>query len=186
VSSVPSSGHFESLSNWFCGQAWLERKMRFFVFRSGKSRRGSRLANRQPRGVSEGILEGPAPMMRPCLRKNMSSPRYSFPVRKREVEGPQGNVFTERIVHTSGTQLLSWVSWDLVLGLSQLRERERETWLMTWGNSPREDRVNQPVVGESQEVHWPWGGSLWARVAMAALVWDHGSQKSSSDPSKFI
>jgi hypothetical protein len=49
----------------------LERKMRFFVFRSGKSHRGSKLASRQPRGVSEGILEGPVPMVIPGLRKNV-------------------------------------------------------------------------------------------------------------------
>jgi hypothetical protein len=58
--------------------------------------------------------------------------------------------------------------------------------MAAWGNSPKEDRINQPVVGTLQEAHWPWRGSLWARVAMAAVVWDQGSWQSSSDPSKFI
>jgi hypothetical protein len=49
----------------------LERKMSFWALRSGKSFKGSRLANRQPRGVSERNLEGSVPMVRPGPRKNM-------------------------------------------------------------------------------------------------------------------
>jgi hypothetical protein len=45
--------------------------MRFWALRSGESHKGLRLARRQPIGVSEGILEGPVPMVRPGLRKNM-------------------------------------------------------------------------------------------------------------------
>jgi hypothetical protein len=45
--------------------------MSFGALRSGESHKGSRLASRQPRGVSERILEGPVPMVRPSPRKNM-------------------------------------------------------------------------------------------------------------------
>jgi hypothetical protein len=103
----------------------LERKMSFFVFRLGKSHKGLRLANRQPKGVSEGILEGPMPMVRPGPRKNIAGVPEMM---KQRSGGPQGNVFTERIIHASGTWFLRRVSWDLVLGFltNQDRERERE------------------------------------------------------------
>jgi hypothetical protein len=82
----------------------IGKKNELFAFRSGKSHRGLRLANRQPRGVSEGILEGPVPMMRPCLRKNMVGvPEIFLSWMKQRSGGPQGNVFTERIIHASGT-----------------------------------------------------------------------------------
>jgi hypothetical protein len=86
----------------------LERIMSFFAFRSGKSHRGSRLAKRQSREVSEGILEGPAPMMRPGSRKNVANvPKILLSWMKQRSGGPQGNVFTERIAHASGTRLLT-------------------------------------------------------------------------------
>jgi hypothetical protein len=86
----------------------LERKISFFAFRSGESRRGLKLANRQPRGVSEGILEGLAPMMRPCPRKNMVGiPEIFLSWMKQRSGGLQGNVFTERNAHTAGTWFLS-------------------------------------------------------------------------------
>jgi hypothetical protein len=69
------------------------------------------------RGVSEGILEGPVPMVRRGPRKNMVGiPKILLSWMKQRSEGPQGNVFTERIVHAPGTRFLGGVSWDLVLG----------------------------------------------------------------------
>jgi hypothetical protein len=95
------------------------KKNEFFAFRSGESRRGLRLANRQSRGVSKGTLEGPVPMVRPVLRKNLAGiPEILFSWMKQRSGGPQGNIFTERIVHTSGTRFLRQVSQDLVLGFS--------------------------------------------------------------------
>jgi hypothetical protein len=139
----------------------LERKMSFFAFRSGKSHRGLRLANRQPRGVSEGILEGPVPMMRPCPRKNIASIPEIFLSWTRQRNGG----ISRELLHWEDHPCLR----NRVPELSDLQpstrifptKRGREPWLMTWGRSPREDRVNQLVVGELQEVHWPWGGSLW-------------------------
>jgi hypothetical protein len=91
--------------------------MSFWALRSGESCKASRLASRQPRGVSEGILEGLVPMVRPGPRKNMVGiPKILLSWTKHRSGGPQGNVFTERIIHAPGTQLLGGVSWDLVLG----------------------------------------------------------------------
>jgi hypothetical protein len=82
--------------------------MSFQTFRSGESHRGSRLANRQPSGVSEGILEGPVPMVRPSPRKNIAGvPEILLSWTKQRSGGPQGNIFTERIVHASGTRFLN-------------------------------------------------------------------------------
>jgi hypothetical protein len=91
--------------------------MSFWTLRSGESHKGLRLASRQPRGVSEGILEGPVPMVRPGPRKNMVGVRkILLSWMKQRNGGPQGNVFTERIVHAPGTWFLGGVSRDLVLG----------------------------------------------------------------------
>jgi hypothetical protein len=116
-SRVPLSVHFESLSNWYFGQPCLERQMSLGALRSGESHKGLRLASRQPRGLSEGILEGPVPMVRPSPRKNMVGlPKILLPWMKQRSGGPQGSIFTERIVHVPGTWFLGGVSWDLVLG----------------------------------------------------------------------
>jgi hypothetical protein len=91
--------------------------MSFWALRSGESHKGSRLASRQPRGVSEGILECPVPMVRPGRRKNMMGvPKIWLSWTKQWSGVPQGNVFTERIVHAPRAQFLRGVSWDLVLG----------------------------------------------------------------------
>jgi hypothetical protein len=43
-------------------------------------------------------------MMRPSLRKNMAGiPEILLSWTKQRSGEPQGNVFTERIIHTSGT-----------------------------------------------------------------------------------
>jgi hypothetical protein len=90
--------------------------MSFWALRSGESCKGSKLASRQPRGVSEEILEGPVPMVRPGPRKNMVGvPKILLSWTKERSGGPQGNISTERIVHTPGTQFLRGVSRDLVL-----------------------------------------------------------------------
>jgi hypothetical protein len=81
--------------------------MSFWALRSGESHKGLRLASRQPRGVFEGILEGPVPMMRSSLRKHMAGiPEILLSWMKQRSGGPQGNIFTERIVYTSGTRFL--------------------------------------------------------------------------------
>jgi hypothetical protein len=91
--------------------------MSFWALRSGESCKDLRLASRQPRGVSEGILEGPVPKVRPGQRKNMVGvPKILLSWTKQRSGGPQGNVFNERIVHGPGTWFLGGVSQDLVLG----------------------------------------------------------------------
>jgi hypothetical protein len=131
--------------------------MSFWGLRSGESCKGSRLASRQPRGVSEGILEGPVPMVRPGPRKNMAGiPEILLSWTKQRSGGSQGNVFTERIVHTLGTWFLS----QCELGPStrifdQLRERERATTHgakeLTKGG-PRKSTSDGRVY---MEAHWP-------------------------------
>jgi hypothetical protein len=70
--------------------------MSFGALRSDESHKGSRLARRQPRGVSEQILEGPVPMVRPGPRKNMAGiPKILLSWTKQRSGGPQGNVFTK-------------------------------------------------------------------------------------------
>jgi hypothetical protein len=50
------------------------------------------LARRHPNGESEGILDGPTPMVRPDLRRDMAGvPKISGPQeRERNVEHPEG------------------------------------------------------------------------------------------------
>jgi hypothetical protein len=56
-------------------------------------------------------------MMRPSLRKNMVGiPKIFLSWTKQRSGGPQGNVFTKRIVYTPGTRFLGGVNQDLVLG----------------------------------------------------------------------
>jgi hypothetical protein len=56
-------------------------------------------------------------MVRPGLRKNMVGvPKILLSWTKQRSGGPQGNIFTERIVHAPGTWFLGGVSWDPVLG----------------------------------------------------------------------
>jgi hypothetical protein len=54
--------------------------------------RGPRLVRRHPSGESEGIVDGPTPMVRPDLRRDMVGiPKISFPQeRERNVEYPEG------------------------------------------------------------------------------------------------
>jgi hypothetical protein len=104
-----------------------EEKRGFFAFRSGKRRRGSRLANRQPRGVSEGILEGPAPMMRPNPRNYMAGiPKILLSWTKQRSGGSQGNIFTERIIHAPRSQFLGLCESGPSTRIFPNRERERE------------------------------------------------------------
>jgi hypothetical protein len=94
--------------------------------------------------------------------------RYFFPGWNREVEDLKG------MSSPRGSFMLqepgSWadVCRDLVLGFFPT-ERERG---MT--HDPRELTKGRPRkstgVGWVMGVHWPWGGSLWVRVVMAALV----------------
>jgi hypothetical protein len=44
-------------------------KMSFCGLRSGVRQRDPRLARRQPNGESEGVWDGPTPMVRPQLRR---------------------------------------------------------------------------------------------------------------------
>jgi hypothetical protein len=82
--------------------------MRFGAFRSGESHRGSRLASRQPSGKPEGSLEGSVPMMRPSPRKKIAGvPKILLSWTKQRRGGPQGNIFTERVVYAPGTWFLS-------------------------------------------------------------------------------
>jgi hypothetical protein len=91
--------------------------MSFWALRSSEGCKGLRLASRQPRGVSEGSLEGPVPMVRPGPRKNIVGiPKILLSWMKQRSGGPQGNIFTKRIVHAPGTWFLGGVSQDLVLG----------------------------------------------------------------------
>jgi hypothetical protein len=56
-------------------------------------------------------------MVRPSLRKNMVGiPKILLSWTKQRSGGPQGNVFTERIIHAPGAQFLRGVNWYLVLG----------------------------------------------------------------------
>jgi hypothetical protein len=94
---VPLSGHLETLCNGYWGHALLQRKMSFQALRSGERHRGPRLARRHPNGESEGILDGPTPIVRPDLSIDMAGiPEISGPQeRERERCGvPRGNVFT--------------------------------------------------------------------------------------------
>jgi hypothetical protein len=68
---VPLSGHLEALSNGY----WGQRKMSFWGLRSGIRGRVPRWARRHLNGKSEGILDGPTPMVRPELRRGYD--RYS-------------------------------------------------------------------------------------------------------------
>jgi hypothetical protein len=75
--------------------------MSFRVLRSGMRGRGPRLARRHPNGESEGILEGPTPMVRPDLRRDMEGiPEISGPQeRERNVEHTTQR---ERLHHGGG------------------------------------------------------------------------------------
>jgi hypothetical protein len=56
-------------------------------------------------------------MVRPGPRKNMVGvPKILLSWMKQRSGGPQGNFFTERIVHSPGTWFLGGVNRDLVLG----------------------------------------------------------------------
>jgi hypothetical protein len=77
--------------------------MSFQGLRSDVRHRGPRLARRHPNGESEGILDGPIPMVRPDLRRDMAEvPEISGPQeRERERDrgrercgAPRGNAFT--------------------------------------------------------------------------------------------
>jgi hypothetical protein len=55
-------------------------------------------------------------MVRPGLKKNMVGiPKILLSWKKQRSGGPQGNVFTERIVHAQGSQFLGGVSQNLVI-----------------------------------------------------------------------
>jgi hypothetical protein len=54
---VPNSGHFEELTNLYCGQICVEKWMRFVCFKSPFRPNFVRLCRRHPRDESEGILE---------------------------------------------------------------------------------------------------------------------------------
>jgi hypothetical protein len=58
--------------------------------------KGPRLARRHPNGESEGILDGPTPMVRSDLRRDMPGvSKISGPQeRKREMWNTQVNIFT--------------------------------------------------------------------------------------------
>jgi hypothetical protein len=43
-------------------------------------------------------------------------PKILLSWKKQRSGGPQGNIFTERIVQAPGTKFLGVVSWDLVQG----------------------------------------------------------------------
>jgi hypothetical protein len=56
-------------------------------------------------------------MVRPGMSKNIVGiPKILLSWMKQRSGGPQGNVFTKRIIHTPGTWFLGGVSQDLVLG----------------------------------------------------------------------
>jgi hypothetical protein len=56
-------------------------------------------------------------MVRPCSRKNMAGVSEIFlSWMKQRSGGPQGNIFIKRIIYAPGTQFLSQVGRDLVLG----------------------------------------------------------------------
>jgi hypothetical protein len=62
--------------------------MSFRDLRSGVRHRAPRLARRYPKGESEGVLDGPTPMVRPDLRRDM--------VGVTEISGPQERESTQR------------------------------------------------------------------------------------------
>jgi hypothetical protein len=65
--------------------------------------------------VSEGILEGPVPMVKLSPRKNMVGvPEILLSWMTQRSGGPQGNIFTKRIIHSSRTFFLK----ILALGFS--------------------------------------------------------------------
>jgi hypothetical protein len=53
---VPNLGHFEELSNLYCGQICVEKQMRYVCFKLFRPN-FVRLLRRHLRGESEGILE---------------------------------------------------------------------------------------------------------------------------------
>jgi hypothetical protein len=102
--------------------------MSFWAMRSGESHKGSRLASRQPKGGSEGILEGPVPMVQLGPRKNMVGvPKILLSWMKQRSGGPQGNVFTERIVHTPRNLVPGGNELGPSTMILTTRERERNT-----------------------------------------------------------
>jgi hypothetical protein len=66
--------------------------MSFWGLRSVVRCRGPRLARRHPNGESEGIWDGPTPMVKPDLRRDMAGvPEISgLQERERDVEHPEG------------------------------------------------------------------------------------------------
>jgi hypothetical protein len=66
--------------------------MSFQGLRSGVRQRGQRLTRRHPNREFEGIWDGPTPMVRPDLRRDMTGiPKITGPQeRERDVEYPEG------------------------------------------------------------------------------------------------
>jgi hypothetical protein len=64
----------------YWGRTWLQRKISFRGLTSGIRQPGSGLAGRHPSGEREGIYDGPAPLVRPELRRgNDGCPRHRGP-----------------------------------------------------------------------------------------------------------
>jgi hypothetical protein len=72
--------------------------MSFWSLRSEVRHRDPRLARRHPNGESEGILDGPTPIVRPDLRRDMVGiPKISGSQERERCETPTGKVFTMRV-----------------------------------------------------------------------------------------
>jgi hypothetical protein len=69
--------------------------MSFRGLRLGVRQRGPRLTRRHPNGDSDGILDGPTPLVRPDLRRYMAGiPKISVPQERESRYGTPGrNVF---------------------------------------------------------------------------------------------
>jgi hypothetical protein len=74
------------------GPGLIAEKNEFWGLKSGMRHRGPRLARRYPNGEYEGIWDGPTPMVRPDLRRDMVGiPKISAPQeRERNVKHPEG------------------------------------------------------------------------------------------------
>jgi hypothetical protein len=114
------------------------------------------LANRQPRGVSEGILEGPVPMVRPGPRNNMVGvPKILLSWMKQEWRTSRERLHQEDRPHPRNP-----VPGASELGPSTriLTNRERENH-DSWHDSARELTKGGPRKstggGQVMGAHWP-------------------------------
>jgi hypothetical protein len=153
---VALSGHLETLSNWFWGQAWLQRKMSFWDLRSGVRWRCPRLARRHPDGESEGIWDGPISIVRPELRRGYDGRPCDIGSSGESGGGTPGrHVFVTGGPQSWGTRSpVTRVSWDLALGF---RGNERvRSWLCVLGGLSK--RGPWWLIGRCWMVI---GGALW-------------------------